>query len=261
MASALPVTFFGMYSPFAIRLMLRSPAQSGRVSGAVYGISTIGSIAGTLGTHLFLLPSMGSRTLTLSLGAIGVAAAPALFALPWLTRRRAAVTGFAATALLLCFAADARAQALVDDAARAALLKRPDGQIARIETEFNDIFITKRRNEITMSFQLKGWDYTKSVTDLRDPDALPVHYTRFMPLGARLSGDAVEGADDRPRRRLDLDLSRPRHAGPHDRHGGDRRRRDQRGQALFRHPGNAQGEVHLRRRSRVPQPQQATRPI
>jgi spermidine synthase len=177
-----PVTFFGMYSPFAIRLMLRSPAQSGRVSGAVYGISTIGSIAGTLGTTFFLLPSMGSRTLTLSLGAIGVAAALVLFALPWLTRRRAAVTGFAATALLLCFAADARAQALVDDAARAALLKRPDGQIARIETEFNDIFITKRRNEITMSFQLKGWDYTESVTDLRDPDALPVHYTRFMPL-------------------------------------------------------------------------------
>jgi spermidine synthase len=31
-----------------------------------------------------------------------------------------------------------------------------------------------------MSFQLKGWDYTESVTNLRDPDDLPVHYTRFM---------------------------------------------------------------------------------
>jgi len=177
-----PATFFGMYSPFAIRLMLRSPAHSGRVSGAVYGISTIGSIVGTLGTTFFLLPSMGTRALTLSLGAIGVVAALVLVALPWLTRRPSAKAGFAMIALLLCFGADARAQALVDDAARAALMKRPDGQIARIETEFNDIFITKRRNEITMSFQLKGWDYTESVTDLRDPDALPVHYTRFMPL-------------------------------------------------------------------------------
>ena len=68
-----PVTFFGMYSPFAIRLMLRSAAQSGTVSGTVYGISTVGSIAGTLGTTFFLLPSMGSRTLTLMLGGIGAA--------------------------------------------------------------------------------------------------------------------------------------------------------------------------------------------
>ena len=36
-----------------------------------------------------------------------------------------------------------------------------------------------------MSFQLKGWDYTESVTNLRDPDDLPVHYTRFMTAGAR----------------------------------------------------------------------------
>src|ERR671910_31696 len=32
-----PVTFFGMYSPFAIRLMLRSAQNSGTVSGTVYG--------------------------------------------------------------------------------------------------------------------------------------------------------------------------------------------------------------------------------
>jgi hypothetical protein len=81
-----PVTFFGMYSPFAIRLMLRSAARSGTVSGTVYGTSTIGSIAGTLGTTFFLLPSIGSRTLTLTLGAIGVASALVLFALPSLSR-------------------------------------------------------------------------------------------------------------------------------------------------------------------------------
>ena len=42
-----PVTFFGMYSPFAIRLMLRSAHSSGMVSGTVYGVSTFGSIVGT----------------------------------------------------------------------------------------------------------------------------------------------------------------------------------------------------------------------
>jgi hypothetical protein len=39
-----PVALFGMYSPFAIRLLLRSAQRSGSVSGAVYGVSTAGSI-------------------------------------------------------------------------------------------------------------------------------------------------------------------------------------------------------------------------
>ena len=176
-----PVTFFGMYSPFAIRLMIRSAARSGTISGVVYGISTIGSIAGTLGTTFFLLPSMGSRALTLTLGGIGVASALVLIALPALMRRPAAAAAFAAAlAAFACGAPQAFAQELVDDQARAALLKRPDGQLARIETEYNDIYITKRRHELTMSFQLKGWNYTESITNLRDPDDLPVHYTRGM---------------------------------------------------------------------------------
>src|SRR5215472_3146833 len=42
----LPVTFYGAYSPFAIRLLLRSTRASGGVSGGVYAISTAGSIVG-----------------------------------------------------------------------------------------------------------------------------------------------------------------------------------------------------------------------
>ena len=45
-----PITLLGMYSPFAIRLLLRSEHNSGVVSGTVYGVSTAGSILGTLGT-------------------------------------------------------------------------------------------------------------------------------------------------------------------------------------------------------------------
>src|SRR3984893_16087155 len=76
-----PVTFLGMYSPFAIRLLLRSAQRSGRVSGAVYGISTAGAIVGTLGTTFFLIPTIGSRAITLTLGALGLAAGLALLAL------------------------------------------------------------------------------------------------------------------------------------------------------------------------------------
>src|SRR5262249_44388909 len=57
-----PVTFLGMYSPFAIRLLLRSAQRSGRVSGAVYGISTAGSIVRTPRTTSVLVPPLRPPT-------------------------------------------------------------------------------------------------------------------------------------------------------------------------------------------------------
>jgi len=174
-----PVTFLGMYSPFGIRLLLRSAQSSGRVSGTVYGISTLGSIVGTLGTTFYLIPIMGTRAITLALGVAGIVAGLVLMALPRL-RARAALGPLL---LLLFSVADARANDLIDANIRAEMLKKPDGRIARIETEYNDIFITKRRHQLTMSFQLKGFDYTESVANLLDPDDLPVRYTQMMTIG------------------------------------------------------------------------------
>jgi spermidine synthase len=175
-----PVTFFGMYSPFAIRLMLRSAQSSGMVSGTVYGVSTFGSIVGTLGTTFFLIPTIGTRAITLWLGAIGVACGLILLALSCAERK----AGAAAAALLIALAvisvpASAN-DALIDDSVRAEILKRQDGRLAHVESEYNDIYITKRRNQLVMTFQLKGWDYTESVANLEDPDDLPLHYSQVM---------------------------------------------------------------------------------
>jgi spermidine synthase len=182
-----PVTFLGMYSPFAIRLLLQSAQRSGTVSGTVYGISTAGSIVGTLGTTFFLIPSIGSRAITLTLGAAGAVAGLILIVLPYLGRTQRSRFGTVATilgALVLSLPAPpVPANELVDEQIRADMLGRRDGQIAHIETEYNDIFITKRRAELTMSFQLKGYDYTESVTNLKDTDDLPVKYTQNMTLG------------------------------------------------------------------------------
>ena len=85
-----------------------------------------------------------------------------------------------------------------------------------------------------MTFQLKGWDYTESVTNLRDPDDLPLHYTQVMTVGARSIRETPKRhPDDRPRRRLDLDLSRPRHAGRRASTPSRSTRRDQRRQAAI----------------------------
>jgi len=173
-----PVTFLGMYSPFAIRLLLRSAQRSGRVSGAVYGISTAGAIVGTLGTTFFLIPTIGSRAITLTLGALGLAAGLALLALARLHRPAGSV--LVVVALAVSTAPAGRADNLIDQAVRASILERADGRLAHIETAYNDVFITKRGHQLVMSFQLKGWDYTESVSNLLDPDDLPLRYAQVM---------------------------------------------------------------------------------
>src|SRR5215468_418876 len=176
-----PVTLLGMYSPFAIRLLLHSAQHSGRVSGAVYGISTAGSIVGTLGTTFLLIPTIGSRAITLTLGAIGVVAGLALLALARRERHASGVVAIALLGIAIVASPACRAESLLDEGIRAAMLKRPNGRIAHVETEYNDIFITRRQqNQLVMSFQVKGWDYTESITNLSDPDDLPLRYAQVM---------------------------------------------------------------------------------
>ena len=189
----LPVTLLGMYSPFAIRLLLRSPQSSGRVSGAVYGVSTAGSIVGTLGTTFFLIPAIGSRAITFTLGAAGVIAGLSLLVLARPKRGAPGAAALIVVALLTTLTAPAaRAESLLDEGIRTAMLKRGNGRIAHIETEYNDVFITKRQqNQLVMSFQVKGWDYTESVTNLSDPDDLPLRYALVMTI-ATIYPDATK---------------------------------------------------------------------
>jgi spermidine synthase len=55
-----PVTLFGMISPFAIRLSIKDSGKAGNVSGTIYGISTIGSFIGTFLPTLLLIPTIGT---------------------------------------------------------------------------------------------------------------------------------------------------------------------------------------------------------
>src|SRR6266849_2225633 len=178
-----PVAFYGAYSPFAIRLLLRSTHASGCVSGGVYAISTAGSIVGTLGTTFLLIPAIGTRAITFMLGAAGVACGVTLMAYP--ARRRAArMPVLLGTSLLglgtfvaLAASSAARSAEIFD---RTPLLEREDGQLAHIEGQYNDIYVVKRGNELLMTARLKGWNYTESRINLADPDVVPANYLRLM---------------------------------------------------------------------------------
>lgn len=165
-----PVALMGAYSPFAIRLLFPAPDHAGRIAGAVYGLSTLGSVIGTLGTTFVLIPTIGTQAIT------------------WLLALGAAVTGFTlmkpraapvAVALFL-MVAPAVAQPAFD--ARA-ILARPDGALATIESEYSTIFVRKRGSLIAMDF-LRGYRaHNESVSNLADATELPVPYSRVMMVG------------------------------------------------------------------------------
>lgn len=58
---AVPVILLGCVSPFAIRLLLKDVASGGNTAGAVYALSTAGSILGTFVPVFWLIPTYGTR--------------------------------------------------------------------------------------------------------------------------------------------------------------------------------------------------------
>ena len=85
----LPAILLGMVSPYAARLFVREMPHMGTSLGQVYGVSTIGSILGTLGTAFYLISLMGTRSLLSLNGAVLVGLGLALIAAHGLRRRLA----------------------------------------------------------------------------------------------------------------------------------------------------------------------------
>ena len=79
---AIPIMLLGTVAPFAIRLSLTYTEESGKVSGRLYALSTVGSLAGTFLAALVLIPFAGTHRTFLAF-----ALALALVGLPGSERR------------------------------------------------------------------------------------------------------------------------------------------------------------------------------
>lgn len=60
----LPVMCLAGLSPYVVKMLLREISHGGRITGLVYSVSTAGNIAGTLVTVFWLIPSIGTRSIT-----------------------------------------------------------------------------------------------------------------------------------------------------------------------------------------------------
>ncbi len=64
-----PMLVLGMYSPLAVRLVLGDPRDAGKVSGGLFALSSLGNIVGIIVTTFVLIPSIGTRAITLGFAA------------------------------------------------------------------------------------------------------------------------------------------------------------------------------------------------
>ncbi len=93
---AVPLLLLGMVSPYAVRLKLDRVSDTGKTAGRLSSIATVGSLVGTFGAALLLIPLVGTRRTFLI-----YALALALVALPGLNRRWPGFVTVAVMAVLL----------------------------------------------------------------------------------------------------------------------------------------------------------------
>lgn len=55
----LPLLLLGMVSPYLVKIGGEKSEKLGNIAGSLYGVSTIGSFAGAVGTGFFLIPAIG----------------------------------------------------------------------------------------------------------------------------------------------------------------------------------------------------------
>jgi len=76
---AVPVLVLGMAAPYAVRLSMARVEEAGRITGRLYAISTVGSLAGVFLSALLLIPLVGTRRTFLAFAlSLALVAVPAL---------------------------------------------------------------------------------------------------------------------------------------------------------------------------------------
>lgn len=165
----LPATFFGMVSPYVIRLRLADVATSGATVGRLYALSTAGSIVGTFLGGFVLVSYFASTHILLGTGAgmvvLSLLACPGAFA--------------GRAALLACICGVGWA------AASYASYSQEATGVRVVETPYNHIrvFVGRTADGRLMRCLATDPGRMQSAMYLDAPDELALSYTRYFALG------------------------------------------------------------------------------
>jgi spermidine synthase len=155
-----PGVLMGMTSPFVIRLSAHSVDRAGRTAGAVYAVSTVGSIVGTLGSAFFLISYLHVSTIVGLLGYLLVATAVLTAAI----RRPAQV------AVVLALLAMGATMVTPAQAAEKILLER--------DSPYHRLFVT----DVGNTRYLRADNVYHTEMDKRDPHGRGLPYSDYIDL-------------------------------------------------------------------------------
>jgi spermidine synthase len=178
----IPTVLLGMISPYAIKLSAKTLDKLGNISGNLYSVSTIGSIAGTFITVFILIPLFEIDQILYSLGIllivsslIGLKLIPKILGLFILI-------GFSFSLIL-------------DDMNVVSLNFQnfhlhPGQLIYETETLYSHLDVIDNYDSINnRALFLNG--YPHSIMDKADPYSLESDYTKFFPLGLLLNDNTT----------------------------------------------------------------------
>lgn len=159
---SLPSIMLAMVSPYAVRLTLSQINSSGRTVGQLSALATLGSIIGTFGAGLWLIPTFGTKTLLVLLGAMLLT-----LALPVVVSQKRGLALWLAVVALITFAARTAPYLLVTE----------------FDTPYSHIWIHNgaTANGRTVRYFRQNHDYSSGMY-LDDPTALVFQYTQVYDL-------------------------------------------------------------------------------
>ena len=169
-----PAALMAGVSPFCMRLLLDETVNSGKVSGRISALVTVGSIGGALVTSFLLIPTMGVRSIYAGLGLLVGLAALGLGGIA-LVKTRCRIDRALALSLTIGTCALA-----LSPSVKAGPASGTDVTIERVDSQYNTIFIQKNKSQLSMDFGYRNLRYEESAMDLSHPDDLIVSYTRIM---------------------------------------------------------------------------------
>jgi len=189
----IPMALLGGYSPSALRLVLRSSQDSGTVAGRIYGISTLGGIAGTLVPTFFLIPWAGIRAITYGLAVMALLSGLPMFVLGIqsgrlrrsISGRRAGKTGLTLIVALMVGGYSMPSGIALGNPKENALDQEsirnlPNGIVEDRETEHTHIFIRKTGPYLMMTFRLRSSNHIESIINADNPRELSAPYTQNL---------------------------------------------------------------------------------
>jgi len=163
-----PSVGMGIVSPFAVRLATDSLNSVGKISGTVYALSTIGSIAGTLLTTFVLIPLIGLTAILKGLALLLLLAS--VLTLPvW--KRAELLAGSAAVGMLACLL-------LLTPAPLTTPLRPGDVVVLDVDTPYHHISVIDNQGLREMRFDR----YVESAILKTPPHPCLLGYTKYFHL-------------------------------------------------------------------------------